>query len=119
MITLNKENTNSTAPPLDGHNWELPIPFNSVTLPTFPIHCLPPVLCDYVAAVSEATQTPLDMAAVAALAVMAVCAQGKYAVQGKPDWLEPLNLYAVIVANPAERKSAILSRLGRTDRATD
>lgn len=56
-------------------------------------------------------QTPVDMAAVASLAVMAVCVQGKYKIQGKPDWIEPLNLYSVIVANPAERKSAVLSLL--------
>lgn len=51
------------------------------------------------------------MAAVASLAVMATCVQGKFKIQGKPDWVEPLNLYSVIVANPAERKSAIMSLL--------
>lgn len=32
---------------------------------------------------------------------------------GKPDWYEPLNLYAVVVALPAERKSALLQAMTR------
>ena len=92
----------------DNLPWEPPTPLdNIVVVPSFPVECLPPVLGDYVTAVSESTQTPVDMAAVKGLAAMATCIQGKYKIQGKPDWLEPLNLYAVIVANPAERKSAV------------
>lgn len=91
--------------------WEQPIPFDSITVPSFPIDCLPPALSEYVTAVSEATQTPIDMAAASALSVIAVCVQGKYKIQGKPDWIEPLNLYSAVVANPAERKSAIIALL--------
>ncbi|MDR1703176.1 MAG: DUF3987 domain-containing protein [Clostridiales bacterium] len=93
--------------------WEPPIPFDNVTVPAFPVECFPPQLKDYVLAVSEATQTPVDMAAVASLADIAVCVQGKYKVQAKPDWTEPLNLYVAIVANPAERKSAVLGHMAR------
>lgn len=32
---------------------------------------------------------------------------------GKPDWIEPLNLYVVGVAEPSERKSAIISAVTR------
>jgi len=42
---------------------------------------------------------------------LATCVQGKYKIQGKPDWIEPLNLYSMIVANPAERKSPVMSLL--------
>lgn len=91
--------------------WEQPIPFAQHTLPTFPVDALPPTIRDYVLAVAETTQTPVDMAATAALAVLALCQQGKYRIKGKDDWIEPLNLFTVIVAEPSERKSAVISHM--------
>lgn len=87
--------------------WEAPIAFNQERLPEFPVDCLPGVLRDYVFAVAEAVQVPPDMAAVAGLSVCALCVQGKFRIQGKADWYEPLNLYTAIVALPGERKSAV------------
>ncbi len=91
--------------------WEPPIPFAQHTLPAFPVDAFPPAIRDYVLAVSETTQTPVDMAATAALAVLALCQQGKYRIKGKDDWIEPLNLFTVIVAEPSERKSAVISHM--------
>ena len=91
--------------------WEPPIPFTQHTLPTFPVDAFPPAIRDYVLAVAETTQTPVDMAATAALAVLALCQQGKYRIKGKEDWIEPLNLFTVIVAEPSERKSAVISHM--------
>ena len=91
--------------------WEQPIPFAKHTLPTFPVEAFPPAIRDYVLAVAETTQTPVDMAATAALAVLALCQQGKYRIKGKDDWIEPLNLFTVIVAEPSERKSAVISHM--------
>lgn len=91
--------------------WEQPIPFTQYTLPAFPVDAFPSVIRDYVLAVVETTQTPVDMAATAALAVLALCQQGKYRIKGKDDWIEPLNLFTVIVAEPSERKSAVISHM--------
>ena len=93
--------------------WEPPIPFTQHTLPTFPVDAFPPEIRDYVLAVAETTQTPVDMAATAALAVLALCQQGKYRIKGKDDWIEPLNLFTVIVAEPSERKSAVIGHMIR------
>lgn len=93
--------------------WEPPIPFTQHTLPTFPVDAFPPAIRDYVLAVAETTQTPVDMAATAALAVLALCQQGKYRIKGKDDWIEPLNLFTVIVAEPSERKSAVIGHMIR------
>ena len=93
--------------------WETPIPFDEIELPAFPVDALPAEIADYVNAVAESTQTPPDMAATAALAVIALAVQGKYKVRGKEDWIEPVNLYAVNVAEPAERKSAVISLMTR------
>ena len=89
--------------------WDTPIPFDEFDLPTFPADTLPPAVRDYVKAVAETTQTDLGMAAVASLAILSICLQGKYRIWGKPDWSEPLNTYCVIVLPPAERKSAVIS----------
>ena len=89
--------------------WEAPIPFDEYALPPFPVDALPPVLRDYVKAVSETTQTAPDMAGAASLAIFAICTQGKTRIFGKSDWAEPLNLFVVIIAAPAERKSAVMS----------
>ena len=89
-------------------SWESPIPFGQYELEPFPTGALPPDIADYVEAVAESTQTPVDMAGTAALVLVSVCTQGKFEIQGKPDWTEPLNLFANIIASPSERKSAVL-----------
>lgn len=89
--------------------WDKPVPFGETNLPTFPIHTLPDTVRDYVTALAESTQTPVDMCACSVLAALALCIQGKYKIQGKPDWIEPLNLYVVSIAEPSERKSAVIS----------
>ena len=93
--------------------WEKPIPFTQHTLPPFPVDALPTAIREYVLAVAESTQTPVDMSASAALAVLALCQQGKYRIAGKEDWREPLNLFVVIVAEPSERKSAVINFMTR------
>lgn len=88
--------------------WKEPIPFEEVNLPAFPINSLPDSLKQYVTAVSESTATPVDMAAICALAMVSTAVQSKFSILGKDDYSESLNLYTLIVANPAERKSAVV-----------
>jgi hypothetical protein len=92
--------------------WEQPLPFRNMDLPPFPVNELPPVVESYVRAAAETTQTSPDMAAVASLAVLALCLQGKFKIEGKKDWIEPLNLYTLVIAPPAERKSAVMALMG-------
>ncbi len=86
-------------------------PPNTNQLPVFPVECLPPALGKYVQAVADNIQVSVDMAAVSALAVCAICVQRKFIVNPKPGWVEPLNLYAVIVAKPSERKSPVMKSM--------
>ena len=88
-------------------SWEEPIPFGRHSIMPFPVDALPEEIRDYVSAISESVQTPVDMAGCAALAVIAASIQGKFVIRGKPDWTEPLNLYITEIAPPSERKSAI------------
>ena len=88
--------------------WEEPIPFGRYTIAQFPADALPDVIAEYAEAVAKSTQTPIDMAGTVALSILSVCLQGKYAIQGKTDWIEPLNTYSLVIAMPSERKSAVL-----------
>ena len=89
--------------------WEEPLPFGEENLPTFPVDALPCALRDYANAVAQSTQTPVDMAATACLTIASACMRNLYKVEGKADWHEPTNLYSVIIAEPSERKSAVIS----------
>lgn len=54
------------------------------------------------------SQTSIDMAATISLGVLAIALQRKYEVMGKLGYIEPINLYLVIVASSGERKSAVM-----------
>lgn len=75
---------------------------------TFPISSFPKIMQDYIKAVAEHTQTPIDMTAVAVMCVVATAIQGKLEIEGKEDYTESLNIYVSIIAKPGERKSAII-----------
>ncbi|MGH7870206.1 MAG: YfjI family protein, partial [Candidatus Dormibacteraceae bacterium] len=82
-------------------------------LPEFPTYTLPPWLAEFVSALSEALQTPIDLAGMLALDVLAVAAGGRVQLQIKPDWSEPLNLYTIVAALPGERKSAAVKAMAK------
>ena len=87
------------------------IPLPDVVLPEFPVNSLPSAIKNYCLEVAESTQTPPDMAFVSALAIIALAMQKNYKVVGKADWEEQLSLYVMIVAEPSDRKSAVLSQM--------
>ena len=93
--------------------WAEPIPFDRASTAPFPVDALPPFLSEYVSAVARSTQTPVDMAGTVAISILSTCLQGKYRIQGKPDWTEPLNTYALVIAAPSERKSAVTNMMVR------
>lgn len=47
------------------------------------------------------------MSAVSVLAVVSSTIQGRFEVKGKEGYTEPTNIYAMIIAQPGERKSAV------------
>lgn len=75
--------------------------------PVFPAEELTDVLRNFVVALAEDLQVAVDMPAVSVLAAISLCAQKKFLINPKPGWLEPVNLYASVVALPSERKSSV------------
>jgi hypothetical protein len=89
------------------HTWTHPERFDDISPPPFPIDSLPIILKNYSLGLSEALQTPIDMASVAVISTCALCLQGWLKVEARPGWVEPTNLYSVTIAAPGEKKSPI------------
>lgn len=99
----------------NNQTWEEPISISETKdeLPVFPVHCFPSAVGEYITALSENTQTSVDMAAVVALGILAVATQRYYRIEGNSGYYEPLNLYVLLVAEPGERKSSIMQNFVR------
>ncbi|MGW4933503.1 YfjI family protein [Streptomyces sp. NPDC004166] len=92
--------------------WEDPVPLAGPRkLADFPVGALPAWLREFVAAVAEETQTPVDLAGCIALSVLATAAGGRSVVQVRGHWREPTNLFVVVALPPANRKSAVFALL--------
>jgi len=61
-----------------------------------------------VVAVSEATQTPLELPAMMTLAALATAAGGRIQVEVRRGWVEPTNLFIATAMPPGSRKSAVV-----------
>src|SRR5262245_1339165 len=91
--------------------WPDPIPLGGRDpVPEFPLDVLPDWLGIWVRETAEATQTPPDLSAMLALAICAAGLAGKFRVEVRPGWGEPLNIYNVVALPPGERKSAVFAR---------
>ena len=70
------------------NTWDKPLPLSEHkdTLPIFPVESFPKEVRDYVKALAENTQTSIDMAAVVALGILAVCAGRHYQIEGNSNY---------------------------------
>lgn len=89
--------------------WPEIAPFDALALPDFPTHALPDVLRAWVEAESHATQTPADLAALLALSACSACIARRVAVEPRPGWREPVNLFTTVLLEPGNRKSAVFA----------
>jgi hypothetical protein len=86
-----------------------PIPFSEIEVPEFSKNILPSWAGAFACAVSEAIQVPLELAVSNILGVVSTAVAGKYQVEVKSGYKEPLNLYVTCALPPEERKSATLA----------
>lgn len=89
--------------------WDLPASFNEYDLPSFPVDTLPAWQKAFSAGLARETQTPIDLAAMLTLAVEAGAVAGSVEIQARRGWREPLNIFAVSVLPPANRKSGVFA----------
>ena len=92
--------------------WEEISPLDDVDeLPSISPELIPPVLRDYCLSCSTHYQTAFEMPLFCALSCLATAVQGKYQVELKKGYIEPLNIYTIITAEPSELKSPTLKAL--------
>jgi Protein of unknown function (DUF3987) len=91
--------------------WTEPLSLGGEDLeaPPFPVDCLPPLLREWVIAVSEHTQTPHDLPGMVALPILGAGLAKKFRVQIRNGWSQPTNLYCVTSLPPSDRKSPVFN----------
>ncbi|MFN6129057.1 MAG: YfjI family protein [Planctomycetota bacterium] len=89
--------------------WLPEVAIDRPNLPAFPVHVLPEPLRSWVAATSEATQTPPDLAGMLSLAFCSGACARRVEVLAGPGWFEPICLYVAVLLEPGNRKSSVFS----------
>jgi replicative DNA helicase len=84
--------------------------FDAADVPPFPVDALSPWLRDWSIATAEFAQVPVDMPAAIGLGAASLAVARRFKVEVRPGWSEPTNLWIVVAANPAERKSPIFKQ---------
>ena len=97
----------------DDCRWEPPIPFHQIALPAFPLAALPGWLQSFVEAEATATQTPVDLARMLTLSVIAACCAKKVAVRVREGYVEPVNLFTATALPSGNRKTAVFAAVTR------
>lgn len=90
------------------HEWSQPIPFESVSLPQFPVEIFPTWLREYIESVSKATQTPNDLGSLSALSILSIISTNRFKIKVKHSWSESLNLYVMATMESGGGKSRTL-----------
>jgi uncharacterized protein DUF3987 len=99
-----------TAPGNTDHRlWQAPFPFDQFNLPRFPSQSLPQLLRAFVEALATATQTPVDLAGMLVLSIVAASSAKKVVVGLKEGWGEPVNIFTATALPPGSRKSAVFA----------
>ena len=88
-----------------------PIPFDASKLPIIDLGCFPGVVREMIDGVANATETPPELSVTMAMAVIATACHGKIKIRVKDGWSEPLCLFVMSALEPANRKSAVLSKM--------
>lgn len=93
--------------------WPRIVPFLARTATPLQADLFPGFLGDMIAAVSLATETPVELAGLLGLGVTAACVARKVTVSPEPGYKEPLNLYAAVGMESGNRKSAVLEAMAQ------
>ena len=88
-------------------NWQAPIPVGAVILPQWSNNIFPEDIQKFICELAQSTETPIELPALTVLSCISAAAQGKYIVQVKPDYFEPVNVWTAVALPPGCRKSAV------------
>jgi len=88
-----------------------PVSLDDATLPELPKEIFPSWVNDMVDAVAAATETPRELAAMNALAVLGTCCQKTFVVCPHSGYQEPLNVYGMAPMESGNRKTAVMQAM--------
>lgn len=91
--------------------WPECLPIETTFIPEWPKQCFPDSIQQYVDALAEFSQTPIELATMVAFAILATASQRKYAVEMATDYREQLCLWTCIALPPANRKTSVFESL--------
>jgi hypothetical protein len=103
-----KGNQNKNEEP---EEWTPPAAFHSFELPDFPRDVFPSWMSDYTEALSEATQTPRDLAGMLGITVGAVVSAKLVQIEVWGGWTEPANLFTATALKSGSRKTTVFERM--------
>lgn len=82
--------------------------FDVISTPEIAPKLLPEPYCSFVRELSNATETPPEMAIACVFAMLSIAVTGKYAVSPKKGWVESLNSYWFVEMPPANSKTKVV-----------
>lgn len=85
--------------------WPQPVPFDSFAALPLPVDVLPGWAKDFTQAAAEHMQVAPDLVLANVLGAVATISNGRFKVEVRPGYQEPLNMYILAPAPPAERKT--------------
>lgn len=84
----------------------VPVPFEENHPTAIPRGILPGIISEYASVVADSIQVPFELPLINALGAVAAVAQRKFRVEMHEGYSEPLNIFALAILPPGERKSA-------------
>lgn len=101
----------STETESQSEEWLAPVPFDNYELPDFPVEAFPQWVGNMVNEVARFTETPVEMPGLMALGMLSAAVGGKYSVEVKPGYCEPITVYAAASLPSGNRKTAVQNAL--------
>lgn len=90
-------------------DWGKIVPLDEFQLAKLPETLFPSWAGRFVHALSEATETPIELAAMMALSTISTSVGKKFKVQMKPGYQEPLNIWTCSALDSGNRKTAVVN----------
>lgn len=87
--------------------WEAPISLDAAVTPEWPRDTFPGPIQAFVDALSESTQTPIELPAAAVLGILSTATQGKFQVHVGADHYEPVQVWPCPVLESGSRKTSV------------
>lgn len=91
--------------------WREPVSLAPPAPPILPLSIFPEPLAAMIKAVATETETPLELGAVNGLGVVSAAIQGKFVIEPKAGYREPLNIWLGAYADSGERKTVTQRRM--------